>query len=29
MNMQVNYWLWHAEQDVDTSAIPTLDADAA
>ena len=29
MNMQVNYWLWHVEQDVDTSGIPTLETEAA
>ncbi|HDO51107.1 MAG TPA: addiction module antidote protein, HigA family [Rhizobiales bacterium] len=29
MNMQVNYWLWHAEQEIDTSGIPTLETKAA
>lgn len=29
MNMQVAYWLWHAEQEVDTSNIPTLKTKAA
>ena len=28
INMQVNYWLWHVEREVDTSNIPTLGDDS-